>query len=541
MKQTRKIGSRLMALGLTLVMALSLTALGAFAAGTTVTGADAKASVTVQGSANDEGATVNLYKLIDMNWTPVGENQVQPQNPVYVWNSAVAQWVRTNHSTYIGTGTDNTVTTAFTKADAKTLSTFYKNIQSQVSTTVAGTGTIAGGTATINNLTMGQYLVVATKEGNTYNSATVTLAPQWSGSAWVLDNATVTLKSKGDIQKEANNTNVNIGDTVTYTVTVAMPVYPDDAVENAKKFNVGDSMSHGLDWIAESLTVYWSTDGTKVDSQKVENGTNTYYTVDTSGSDDSCDKFEVRFNYDTLTENYPSAKYVHVVYQATINEYAFETDALGNTAYVGVNTNPYDNSSYETTTVDEDVYTYGITVNKVDEDGTTPLAGAEFKLYSNAQCTTQVNFSYNEMKNAYLYDAKGSDTLTSGADGKIQIQGLACGTYYLKETKAPNGYALPGDVVTITITDSDKDGNLDVTTATGSMVVQEAGTYAIGGPGDDPLDNIFSFKVKNEKPDFTLPTTGGMGTVAFTVGGVILMACGAALVLFAVKKFKAEG
>ena len=177
MKQTRKIGSRLMALGLTLVMALSLTTLGAFAAGTPVTSADAKASVTVQGSANDEGATVNLYKLIDMKWTPVGENEVQPQNPVYVWNSVVAEWVRTNRPAYIGTGTDNTVTTAFTKADAKTLSTFYKNIQSQVSI-VAGTDTITGGTATIDNLTMGQYLVVATKEGNTYNSATVTLAPQ---------------------------------------------------------------------------------------------------------------------------------------------------------------------------------------------------------------------------------------------------------------------------------------------------------------------------------------------------------------------------
>ncbi|OUN17198.1 SpaH/EbpB family LPXTG-anchored major pilin, partial [Pseudoflavonifractor sp. An85] len=348
--------------------------------------------------------------------------------------------------------------------------------------------------------------------------------------------------------KEADDTNVSIGDTVTYTVTTRIPTYPSNATYKA--FNVGDTMGTGLTWDgAEKLTVYWSDDGVVDEAVKGQVVTNSadHYSVKT-GSETKKEgaTFEVQFNYDNLIRDYSTAKYIHVVYTATINEDAFQEETesgITNTAYTGVHNDPYDNGSYDDDTQKiEEVFTYGITVNKVAENGTTPLTGAEFKLYSNATCQTEVKF--NGSNGVYKYDA-GQDApsvaLATDGSGQLKLQGLAYGTYYLKETKAPNGYALPGDVVTITITDSDKDGNLDVTTATGSMVVQEVGTYAIGEPGDDPLDNIFSFKVKNEKPDFTLPTTGGMGTVAFTIGGVILMACGAALVLFAVKKFKAEG
>lgn len=532
MERTKKIVSRLIALGLTLVMVLSLTTLRAFAAGTAVTSAEASGSVTIQGSANDNGASVNLYKIIDVNVASVGENQVQPTDPVYIWNSNVAQWVKTNYSTYINT-TDNGVNSAFNTASASNKSSFYAAMAraigaGNITMSPAHTTTIANGTATVHDVVMGQYLVVATKSGNTYNPATVTLAPEWSENAWQLNDATVTLKSKGDIQKVADKTNVNIGDTVTYTVTTAIPAYPADAVEGATKFNVGDTMGTGLTW-SGSVSVYWSTDGTTYTGNTVGAENYTLATTEIDGA-----TFEVQFKYDDLIKAYPTAKYVHLVYTATINENAFTVINGKNTAYVGVNTNPYDEDSYEKTTVDEQVYTYGITVTKVDADNTqTPLAGAEFKLYSDSTCNTEVKFEGSN--GVYTHKTNGTATLTTASNGQIQLKGLAHGTYYLKEVKAPGGYQLPSDanaVTTVVLNDANsEDGDLDnSSSATGTMVT---GTASASG-------NVLSFQLKNEKPSFTLPTTGGMGTVAFTTGGLLIMACGAALLLFAFKKRKNE-
>lgn len=58
--------------------------------------------------------------------------------------------------------------------------------------------------------------------------------------------------------------------------------------------------------------------------------------------------------------------------------------------------------------------------------------------------------------------------------------------------------------------------------------------------GSSYSGNIFTVNLKNAKPDFELPTTGGMGTVLFTAGGLVIMACGAVLVLVTLKKKKAE-
>lgn len=88
--------------------------------------------------------------------------------------------------------------------------------------------------------------------------------------------------------------------------------------------------------------------------------------------------------------------------------------------------------------------------------------------------------------------------LTSGADGHILIDGLDAGVYYLKETKAPEGYVCSEEELTITIPDQ----------ADGS--------------------NLVSVKFANSP----VPHTGGMGTMLFTVGGMgILAAAGAVMIV----------
>lgn len=543
MKQTKKSLARLMALCLTLVMALSLTTLGAGAV-TIETGSET-ASVTINGSANDEGADVNLYKIIDVN---MDTTAVQPKDPVYKWNSAVASWLESNdtYRSYIN-ATDDAVTEAYKNLSAKDLGTFLDALSESGVLTAAKTAKISNGTATVSGLAMGQYLVVATKTGNTYNPATVTLYPEWDVSgngSWVLNNATVTLKSKGDIEKTVTSNRGDlsyaIGDTVSYRLDVAIPAYPSDAT--AKRFEIGDTMGTGLDFGGVSTVKVYASDNatTYTDGDLVNAGDSSDPNYTLTEVDNG---FKIVFNYDNLKETVGADTYIHVVYTATLNESAF-TNSLGNTAYVGVNTNPYDSGSFETTTVEKKVYTYGITVTKVDTNGAT-LSGAEFALkdfngilIEFAKTNDGVYVKY-DAGNYTAEDNVVPVTTLVATNGTLQLQGLDVGTYTLTETKAPGSYQLPDDeaaVTTITLTDdTEADGILDTdtTTAIGTMVVATQGSTTIS-------NNVISFKIKNEQPGFTLPTTGGMGTVAFTAGGLVIMACGAALVLYTVKKRKVE-
>lgn len=561
MKTMKSTMARLFALCLTVAMVLSMATMGAFAA--TIEKVDQTGNITVIGSANDVGATVNLYKIINVNMVNAN-GSIQPKDPVYTWEEAVGKWVAMlypkyakviEHKTETEEGTTTTytyeVTKAFSEADAATLGAFYTDLKNSGKLgTAAHTITLDTMSKDISDVAMGQYLVIASKNGNTYNPATATLYPVWGTNSWELNDATVVLKSKGGIDKnvegeDGDNSDLGyaVGDTVTYRLDVAIPVYPEAGPNEViyKTFKIGDTMSAGLDFDGVStVKVYANTNADTYVDDDLLPATDIIYTVVKNGNG-----FDLIFDYDALQkalkDGDKEATYVHVVYTGTLNEDAFTTDDLGNTAYVGVNTNPYDEDSYEKTTVDKKVYTYGINVTKVDAEDGAALLGAEFKLYSDAACKNEIKFvgangTYTRAKN----QEGESVTLSTNGLGQINLGGLDVGTYYLKEVKAPDGYQLPSDkdaVTTLVMDDTTggdpngADGNLDSGTATGSMV--EENTTATNG-------NMLSFKLMNTKPGFELPTTGGMGTVLFTAGGLVIMACGAALVLVTLKKKKAE-
>lgn len=582
--------ARLFALCLTVAMVLSMATMGAFAA---PVASEPTGTITINSAASDNKAKVELYKIIDVNMVNVGTKEepvFQPQDPVYIWVGAVATWLETNanatYKGYINADNNNAVTDSFKNATAAQLSKFFHDMKAAIEPGEDGKIelvltpateepiTISSTSQEITGMEMGQYLVIAEKSAYVYSPATVTLAPVWDGEQeeWVLNDAAVTVKGKGGIDKNvegekgdnsdnSDNSDLGyaVGDTVTYRLDVVIPVYPEAGPDEEiihKRFEVGDTMGKGLTFGGiKNVKIYANTSSDSYNEQELVaeqteglEGPNYAVKETLEEGTNRVIGFEINFKYDNLKATVGADTYVHVVYTATLNEDAFEEDALGNSAYVGVNTNPYDNDSYEKTTVKKKVYTYGINVTKVDAtNNSAVLPGAEFKLYSDVACKNEIKFVGSNGSYIKAENQKNEGViLTTNASGQITLGGLDTGTYYLKEVKAPNGYQLPNDkdaLTTIVMTDDKigtgdgaedgEDGILDQGTSKvdGTMIVTDATT--VNG-------KVISFKLGNAKPGFELPTTGGMGTVLFTAGGLVIMACGAVLVLVTLKKKKAE-
>lgn len=551
MKTMKSTMARLFALCLTVAMVLSMATMGAFAA-TTIEKVDQTGKVTVIGSANDVGATVNLYKIINVNMVNAN-GSIQPKDPVYTWEEAVGKWVAMlypkyakviEHKTETEEGTTTTytyeVTKAFSEADAAILGAFYQDLKNSGKLgTAAHTITLDTMSKDISDVAMGQYLVTASKAGNTYNPAAATLYPVWGTDSWELNDATVVLKSKGGIDKDVDDGDQShaIGDTVKYRLDVAIPVYPEAGPNEIvyTTFKVGDTMGKGLDFDGlDTVKVYANTSPDDYVEDDLVDAVDLIYTItaQTNG-------FEIDFNYDAMKTTVSACTYVHVVYTGTLNEEAFTMDELGNKAYVEVNTNPYDESSEEREEVEKKVYTYGITVTLKDAGSSDMLKGGQFQV---KQGDTVIKFIDNEdgtytVANEKTKAANTVDVVVTDENGQLVLEGVDATTYTITEVAAPGGYQLPANPVATVILVDDKDENGEVDGELNGDKATGAADFVIGSSYSGKM---FTVNLKNGEPGFELPTTGGMGTVLFTAGGLVIMACGAALVLVTLKKKKAE-
>lgn len=187
---------------------------------------------------------------------------------------------------------------------------------------------------------------------------------------------------------------------------------------------------------------------------------------------------------------------ITVQYYAIVKDSAPIKTAMENTAWL-----TYGDKSTESNKSTTNTYTYGIPVFKHTGTGEAKqaLAGAKFKLYTDPQCNDDnkaLKFKKND-SGVYRYDETNGDvTLTSLDNGKIEIEGIKEGRYYLKETEAPKGYNLLKDAKIIVI---DKDGKI---TMDGTEVTQV-----------DVQNNAGSI----------LPSTGGIGTTIFYIAGALLV------------------
>lgn len=214
---------------------------------------------------------------------------------------------------------------------------------------------------------------------------------------------------------------------------------------------------------------------------------------------------------------------ITVTYTAHLNDNAAVNSTSGSTdnknkVQLQYSNNPR-NSAYWGFTPESEVrvYTYQLNNTKYRDDDTTgnELAGAGFRLYSDKDCTEEqeIKLKKNTTDGTYspYFGADAGDEMFSDEHGQFNVKGLDAGTYYLRETKTPDGYSACADKkIVISATHTEYNVNLS---------------------GESNLNN----KIINKKAGgITLPSTGGIGTTLFYVVGGGLMV--AAIVLLVTKK-----
>ncbi|MCH4279534.1 SpaH/EbpB family LPXTG-anchored major pilin [Mediterraneibacter sp. NSJ-151] len=332
-----------------------------------------------------------------------------------------------------------------------------------------------------------------------------------------------------------------IGDTVTYQLTSKVP---DMTGYNSYTFKFSDTLSKGLD-LKEVLSV--KVGNTTLTAKKA--GTNTYALA----YDQAKRTLTVTLNDFYNSYKNRTGETITVVYTATLNKDAvIGMNPNTNKAVVEYSNNPTTGGTGTSEPSIVDVHTFDFTIYKYylkdqsNKEDKTALAKAEFELYKgNTEGTAAdeqakvniVDEGNGVYRQATADEAKAADftsaKIVSDADGKVLVKGLEAGTYYLRETKAPEGYnKLLSDIKVVI------EANYDTTTG---KLTNYTVTYTYNG---NPItvtntDKLTSPEVPVEnKTGAQLPSTGSKGALMVTLAGIVLFGVLTASKAFGKKKAK---
>ena len=497
MKKVKKIMALMLAA--IMMMAMSVTAFAAErATGTHTLTVNVKSTEPAQ---DLKGQTINLYKLFDVTESKSGDTTNYAYTVNNTYKAALASVLKIGE-----TSKDEDFVKAVADQEA-TIQQFANDFTAKALTDNLGATKTSEKIAEsktsyeFTGLDAGYYLVYVTG-GKEIQSSLVTV-----------DQTTTTVNLKTEapsIEKTANKTTVNIGDVVTYTVTGAIP---DTTGYSEYVYKIHDELSAGLDFVNDANGTALGTDATTVnvavaftDAEGTDaNTAPTTATLDTENNR----KMSLDLSEWVRANQRNKGKEFTVTYYAKVNKAAVVTEK--NKAQL-----EYGNKPGETTTTtpsEVKTPTYPLDILKVKKDSNVKLAGAKFSLYTSE---TDAKNGTNPIKvtgnnGNYVVDSTSATTEFESVENierkgyNLRVNGLAEGTYYLVETKAPDGFNKLTAPVVITITKS-----------TGADV----NNWTISKDGTVETDKIID--IANSTGSL-LPSTGGRGAIAFAVIAALLV------------------
>lgn len=506
---------RIAAIMLSVVMVLGMSS----AVSATTTSENSGTSTTTQGKITITnaipGQTYTIYKILDLEsynaTTSSYAYKVATGWDKFVDASGAGSvYLEKDASGYVTwktgvSATDDTVIAKF----AKEALAYAKDRTNSVTADAKGATTA---TVEFDDLALGYYLV----ESST--GALCSLTTTNNQVSIIEKNGVPSVKKQVKIAVDtyADSNTANIGATVEFKITIT-------AQPGAEKYVLHDKMSEGLTFNSDSVVVKWTNSDGK--EKTTAPATPTDYSVKTDNLESATPcTFHIEFT-EAFCDNLKKDDKIIVTYTATLNKKAAIGATPGNTNETWLGYGNNSTTNHDTTTTK----TFELPVFKYTEKtaGTKiGLAGAKFKLSTSAdpadsskivkmeQITggvTEDTYCVNN-KTGTVEEITTTDRTPESA-GKFKIKGLGAGTYYLHETKQPDGYNKLTAPVTVVITE---DGTITVNNAalpTSGLVEIENNTGSL------------------------LPSTGGRGTTILYVLGALLV-LGSSVVLITKRRMK---
>ena len=525
-------------LSLAMVLGMSLTAFAA-PTGTKPVETD-KATATV--SNVEAGATVTAYRIVEPTYNDKGFTGYKLAEGV-----TLANMLEPTSNEVTGIAANKELLATLTK---ETLSAPEGATGLTTYTTALGAGywvVVVEGSAiqeVYNPMLVGiYYSVEGSGDNNTLVNGTVDANSKWdlnSTPAYAKsEQPTIDKKITGSTGKDTSDGNesgndVAIGDTVNFQIDTKIPSYSKSYKEVMVK--ITDTMGKGLT-LADPVKLVVTVGG-----KAVEAGADTF--TFTPAEDKK--SFEISFASAYALAH--SGEAVVVTYDAVLGEDAgLNFDPNTNTAKLEYTNDPSGN----TNEIEDKTYTYtfGIDANLFGSDGSVWNKFTE-ELLKTGEVRKVILDSGEEVETTTLPGAEFTLTRADGKEyttvsdenGYLSFTGLDAGTYTLQETKAPEGYSLNDAEIPVEITATyNGDGTLksysikvnnketSTYTATYDATTKKVTNIEVEpGHENDWSDVSDTHEIKNTKLA-SLPSTGGIGTTIFTIGGCAIMIIAAGL------------